>query len=73
MTTLPTPLVLRHQEGSHLCESQTPGKDFKTSACHSFSDKLGHDRAHAVHFSKRKAKEKKDKENILQDEFNHSY
>ena len=41
VTTLPTPL--RHQDGSHLCESQTPGKGFKTSACHSFSDKLGHD------------------------------
>ena len=27
-------------------------------------------RAHAVQFSKRKAKEKKDEENILQDEFN---
>ena len=27
-------------------------------------------RARAVQFSKRKAKEKKDKENILQDEFN---
>ena len=42
VTTLPTPL--RHQDGSHLsCESQTPGKGFKISACHSFSDKLGHD------------------------------
>ena len=30
---LPTPL--RHQDGSHLCESQTPGKGFKTLACHS--------------------------------------
>ena len=29
-------------------------------------------RAHAVQFSKRKAKEKKDKENILQDEFNNA-
>ena len=29
---LPTPL--RHQDGSHLCESQTPGKGFKTLACH---------------------------------------
>ena len=33
VTTLPTPL--RHQDGSHLCESQTPGKGFKTLACHS--------------------------------------
>ena len=29
-------------------------------------------RAHAIQFSKRKAKEKKDKENILQDEFNNA-
>ena len=34
---------IRHQDVLHLCESQTPRKGFKTSACHRFSDKLGYD------------------------------